>query len=445
MQIQPFQRERTPVFGPFQLDVEFLEERHFSLMIPFFRSLLISRGRAARSLAIAALLASGIYGAAQAKPAPNPAPDILVLSDGDTLHGKFVSEVAGKVTFHTDSLGDVALTWDKIKELHTAEPFTVLDKTVKLRGKSVEQNLPSGTLVVIGQTVTVQPAAGAAPPPIPVKNAAYVIDQPTLEKEIDHQPSFFAGWNGSATAGATLVTATQNQYTVSGALGLVRTVPTVSWLNSRDRTSADFSGSFGRITQPAYVIPASGATPATTVPAENIKSSITHVDAERDQYFSPRVYALGQTAFDHNFAQDLQLQQIYGGGLGWTVVKSPKDELDLKGTLQYEKQAFILTPGGTPSPDLNLIGSTFAANYIFHTKLFTYTQVLAFIPAYNTPSAYSAAETDTFAFPAYKNLSFSLGTLDTYLNDPPLGAEPPTKHNSFQFTMGLTYAIKSKY
>jgi hypothetical protein len=414
-------------------------------MIPFIRSLLIPGGRSARFSAMAALLGSGIYGSAQAKPAPKPAPDVLVLSDGDTLHGKLVNEVAGKVTFHTESLGDVALTWDKIKELHTAGPFIVLDKTVKVRGKNAEQNLPSGALDVADQTVTVHPAAGAAPPPIPVKNAAYVVDQPTLEKEIDHQPSFLAGWNGSATAGATLVTATQDQYTVSGALGLVRTVPTVSWLNSRDRTSADFSGSFGRITQPSYVIPASGATPASTVPAENIKSAITHIDAERDQYFLPRVYALVQTAFDHNYSQDLQLQQIYGGGVGWTAVKSPKDELDLKGTLQYEKQAFINTPGGTPSPDENLIGSTFAADYILHTKLYTYTQILEFIPAYNMPSAYSAAETDTFAFPAYKSLSFSLGTLDTYLNDPPLGAEPPTKHNSFQFTMGLTYAIKSKY
>jgi hypothetical protein len=282
-------------------------------MIPFIRSLLVAPARAARVSAIGALLASGICAAGQAKPAPNPAPDVLILSDGDTLHGKFVSEVAGKVTFHTESLGDVALTWDKIKELHTAGPFTVLDKTVKIRGKNTEQNFPSGTLVVTNQTVTVQPAAGAAPPPIPVKNAAYVVDQPTLEKEIYHQPSFFAGWNGSATAGATLVTATQDQYTVSGALGLVRTVPTVSWLNSRDRTSADFSGSFGRITQPSYVIPASGATPATTVPSENIKSAITHIDAERDQYFSPRVYALAQTAFDHNFAQDLQLHQVAQG------------------------------------------------------------------------------------------------------------------------------------
>ena len=58
------------------------------------------------------------------------------------------------------------------------------------------------------------------------------MDEATLNKQIYHQPSFFAGWNGPVTAGATLVTATQNQYTFSGAIGLVRAVPTVSWLES---------------------------------------------------------------------------------------------------------------------------------------------------------------------------------------------------------------------
>ena len=72
------------------------------------------------------------------------------------------------------------------------------------------------------------------------------MDSATLDKEINREPSFFAGWNGPVTAGATLVTATQNQYTVSGAIGLVRVVPTVSWLDPRDRTSLDFSGSFGK-------------------------------------------------------------------------------------------------------------------------------------------------------------------------------------------------------
>jgi hypothetical protein len=83
-----------------------------------------------------------------------------------------------------------------------------------------------------------------------------------------------------------------------------------------------------------------------------------------------------------------------------------------------------------------------------HVKLLTFAQQVSFIPAYNRFSAYSATETDTVTFPAYKNFGFTLGTLDSYLNDAPFigtSTTPPTKPNSFQFTMGLTYAIKSKY
>src|SRR5208337_4586426 len=105
----------------------------------------------------------------------------------------------------------------------------------------------------------------------------------------------------------------------------------------------------------------------------------------------------------------------------------------------YEKQTFI---NASASANQNLIGSTFSADYILHVKHFTYAQTVAYIPAYNTPRAYSANETDSVIFPTYKNLGFSVGTIDSYLNDSP-AALPPTKRNSFQFTMGLTYVIKS--
>jgi hypothetical protein len=215
----------------------------------------------------------------------------------------------------------------------------------------------------------------------------------------------------------------------------VRVIPTVAWLDSRNRTSADFSGSFGKITQPAFT---SGGV---FTPASVTKSSISHFDVERDEYVSARIFALGQAVFDHNYSQDLNLQQIYGGGLGWTAVKTAKQEADLKATAQYEKQDFIT---GASSGNQNLIGSTFSGSYVLKLKLLTFTQGLAYIPAWNNERAYSAEETDTFAFPTYKNFGISLGTLDSYLNDPP-STEPPTKRNSFQFTMGLTYAIKSKY
>ena len=359
---------------------------------------------------------------AQSQPAADP--DVLVLSNGDTLHGKLVNVVGGKVTFHTDPLGDVSLSWDKIKELHTAEKFAVLDKTVKLNRKDQGKQIPTGILEVAGDAVTLH--GEAAPASIPVKNAEYIVDQPTLNKQLFHEPGFLAGWSGGATAGATLVQATQNQYSFSGGLSLIRDVPSVPWLNPRNRTSAGFTGSYGKISEP-------GTPP--------LKSSIYHLEAERDQYISPRVFALGQVAFDHNFAQNLQLQQIYGGGLGWTFLKTERQEADLKGTIQYERQQFIQAASGE---NQNLIGSTFSLSYALKARLFTFTQELAYIPAYNNPHAYSANETNMVTFPAYKNLGFSLGTIDTYLNGPP-PSTPPTKRNSFQFVMGLSYAIKSKY
>ncbi len=360
---------------------------------------------------------------AQTKPPADP--DVLILSNGDTLHGKFVSSIQGKITFHSDPLGDVSIGWDKVKELHTTEKFAVVDKNVKLQGRKSSGVIPEGTIDVENNALTLKPEQGEAHAPVGVKDATYIMDVDTLNKELHHQPGFFSGWNGAATAGATVVTATENQYAVSGGIGLVRAIPTAAWLNPQNRTALDFTGSFGKITEP-------GTTPT--------KSAIYHADAERDEYFSPRLFALAQTAFDHNFSQDLDLQQIYGGGIGWTFLKTPKQEADLKATVQYEKQSFI---SGTTSTNQNLIGSTFAASYLLKTKLATYTQGVSFIPAYNNERAYSANETNTLAFPTFKNLAFSIGTMDSYLNDPPTSV-PPTKRNSFQFTMGLTYAIKPK-
>jgi Protein of unknown function, DUF481 len=372
---------------------------------------------------------------AEDKPKPKPETDVLVLSNGDTLHGLFLNSVGGKVNFHSNPLGDISIDWDDVKELHTAGKFAVLDKTVKLRAKKDMKQVPIGTLQVADKAVTVHTEGTPPPAPIPVGNAEYIIDQPTLDKQVYHLPSLLSGWNGGATAGATLVAATQNNYNFSGSLGLIRVVPSVTWLDPRNRMSVDFSGSYGKITQPAYFVG------DLRVPATETKSAIYHAGFERDQYITPRVYALGMMAFDHNFAQNLQLQQIYGGGLGWTVVKTEQQELDLKGTVQYERQEFIT---GTSTSNPNLIGSTFGADYLLAAKHFTFVQQLQYIPAYNDPHAYSANETNTLTFPVFKNFGFSFGTLDSYLNNPPASL-PPTQRNSFQFTMGLTYAIKSKY
>jgi hypothetical protein len=386
----------------------------------------------------ACVLSTALCGSACCAAQAGAAPDLLVLSNGDALHGKLVNAIGGKVTFHSDDAGDITLPWSKIRELRTSGNFAVLSSNSGLKTRKQQGAIPAGALVVENQEVTVHPSSVGAPlAPMPVGRAQYVIAASELEKEATGRPSLMAGWGGEATAGATVVTATQSQYTFSGGLGLARVVPAVTWLARRNRTAIDFNGSFGKFTQPSYLNPVTG----TTVPAIVTKTAIYHADTERDENFTPRFFVLAAASFDHNFSQSLDLQQIYGAGIGWTALKTPTQEANLKATLQYEKQHFM---SGGPGANQNLIGSTFSADYSAHLKMLNYSQTLAYIPAYNNFHAYSATETDTLAFPAYRNLSFSVGTADSYLNDPP-STLPPTRRNSFQFTMGLTFAIKPKY
>lgn len=368
-----------------------------------------------------------------AKKAP---PDVIVFTNGDQLSGTFLREVSGTVTFHSDIVGDVNVPWAKIRELRTQSKLAILDKSVTPQRHKLPPNIPQGTISVADDMITVHPDNGVMIEPMPVKNAQYIVDEATMTKELLGNPGFLEGWNGSATAGATIVDATQKQYTFTGAVNLARVVPTVTWLNPSNRTTIDFTGSYGKITQPAYT------SEGVFYPETDTKSAIYHADAERDEYFSPRMYALAQTSFDHNYSQGLDLQQIYGGGIGWTIVKQPKQQLDVKATLQYEKQTFINATSGV---NQDLIGSTFAAVYLLKLpRSIVFNQQFAYIPAYNNSTAYSATESDTVVFPFYKKLSFSVGTIDSYLNNPP-PAVPPTLRNSFQFTFGATYVFKSNY
>jgi hypothetical protein len=368
--------------------------------------------------------------------------DVLVFTNGDSLKGKFLHAVGGKLTFHSNMLGNISVPWSKVKELHTASQLAVLPGSVAVRHGKVRGKVPVGTLSLANSTITVHQPGPAPDVNIPVKHARFVLDEDTLEKELRNHPNIFQAWNGSITGGANIVQATQQEYTFSGAVAMQRVSPTVTWLNTRVRTTFDLSGSYGKITQPGYSI-TSGTPPVTTyVPSTQTKSAISHADAEQDNYFSPRFYGLVQGSLDHNYAQNLALQQSYGGGIGWTAVKLPSQEFDLKIALQYQGQRFIKA---APGQNRSLAGSNLALVYqltLPHNMHFV--QNAAYNPAFNTPHAYSASETNTVTIPFFKNLSFSMGTIDSYLNAPP-SSLPPTKRNSFQLTTGLSYAIRSKY
>jgi len=207
------------------------------------------------------------------KSRPTGPRDTLTFKNGDTLQGKLDREVSGTVYFQSDELGEINVPWSKIQSLHTQAGYVVLENKPGVRIRHATIDASRGALSVGSNEISVSP--GDAPPPlrahdanaraahggtivsrgsepIPVGDAQYILDERTFNRQLRENPDIFAGWNGSATAGVTLVQGTENQYTYTSAIALVRTVPTVDWLVTRNRMSADFSSSYGKITQPAY-------------------------------------------------------------------------------------------------------------------------------------------------------------------------------------------------
>jgi hypothetical protein len=365
---------------------------------------------------------------AQAPAAPAPGTDVIVFTNGDQLTGKLVREVSGSVIFHSDVAGDITVTWDKIKSIKTPQQFAVIQQGQHVTRKTAAADVVQGNVQVENDQVKVTQGTGGATKDIPVKNAQYVIDKDTYTKELRGNPGIFSGWTGGLTAGATLIEATQNSRNFTGSAALVRAIPSVTWLDPRDRTLVDFTGAYGSVTQPGTA---------------GTKTNILHGDAEHDWYFSPRLYFLVDAAFDHNYSQGLSLQQSYGGGIGYTVIKEPKQQLDVKFDVHYERQQYFVTPNVIPIPPLtpskNLIGMDFGDTYMLklpHGLVFNQGAVIT--PAFNITNAWSAEATAGLLFPVYKNFGFTIGTLDDFLNDPAAGS----KKNSFQFTAGVTYTLK---
>jgi Protein of unknown function, DUF481 len=351
------------------------------------------------------------------KPAP-PAPDILVLNDGERLVGHFLRSNGSSLVFKSEMLGEVTIDWSKTRELHTSATYAVVEKKVKLGRHPSVSSVPHGSLEVANQTITVQPS-GAAAVNVPVGDSAAVLEEATFQKDIVHNPGFLEGWTGAVTAGATVVQATQQSRAFNGAVNLVRAIPGETWLEPRDRTIVDFNASEGFVVQPN--------TP-------RIKTEILHADIERDEYISGRLYGFGQAIFDHNYSQGLDLQQNYGGGLGYTAIKKADLTLDFKGSASYIRQSFQ-----NPANNHNLIGSTFAQDLLrkFPHGMILLEQVTV-TPAWNEMSAWMTTGEASFNAPVYKRFSFTLGVLDNFLNDPP----PGFRKNSFQATTGLTYSLK---
>ena len=380
------------------------------------------------------------------KPAAKTEPEIkeeLTLKNDDRLTGQLLNSTGTEIKFKSDLAGEVTVKWEDVKELKSKRDFAVVPKDVEDARNSAM--VPQGAIkigekgILVAPLSTAKPEAAGAPAPakgkpgaatpeatavkeIPTTKIAVIVDDSTYQKEIHKRIGWTSGWDGHITTGTSMIYATQNSYLFQVDTALKRAVPTVNWLDPKLRTIINLTLSAGRTTQPGTV--------------ETI-TNIFHVDAERDEYFSRRGYYLQGLSFDHNYSQGLVLQQVYGFGAGATLFKKEDSEFDVTSDLHYENQHFNAT-ANVSALNLDLVGSALTEAFTAKWgKLHFDEKVLADI-AWNNASAFSASGNSSVRIPVYKKLSFSVSTIDTFLNNPQVGY----RKNSFQLTTGFALNLR---
>ncbi|MES2220765.1 MAG: DUF481 domain-containing protein, partial [Acidobacteriota bacterium] len=327
------------------------------------------------------------------------------------------------------ALAEAAKPEVKPSEATTVPPAHAKSETKPPASRSPAEVAKSTTAAPPASATSAQPTVAKTTPPltvetgrlIPPDQIGFVVDDSTYQKEIDQKINWTTGWTGSITTGTTVIRATQDSYQFLTDVTLQRTTPAVIWLDPKLRTTFHYTQSAGRISQPGTV---------TTI------TNIFHVSAEHDEYFSRRGYYLQQVNFDHDTTQGLDLQQIYGVGVGVTFFKKEDREFDLTGDLHYESQAFNSTADVT-ALNRKLVGSMVSEAYTRKFGKIAFDEKTLADFAWNNENAFSASGNAGAKLPLYKKLSFSLAVIDNFQNDPQVGYQK----NSFQFSTGFSFTL----
>lgn len=344
--------------------------------------------------------------------------DIIIFRNGEKLVGVLKRSSDDAVIFKSEMAGEVNVKWSDIQELRTAGDFALIEKGTRLRTGADGLNIHLGTVDVVDGSVMLKEAPTLPPLTLPLTLTANLVDRKTFARVVLSRPAWYRNWKGTATLGVSLVRATQTNQTYNSSANFVRDVPGEDWMDPETRTTLSFTSAFGQLTQPNTPL---------------VKTSIFRALAERDRYFSPRGFTFFHTAFDHDYSQGLDLQQLYSMGVGLSVIKSKNEQLDLRSAIGYKDQKFF-----DPTQNQHLVGSVFSESYDRRLEKLTFHQFLSITPSWSNLNAYSATGTVALTVPIFKRISFTISATEGFLNNP----SPTFRKSSFQLGSAVTYKIQ---
>lgn len=332
------------------------------------------------------------------------AADTVILKNGDHLTGTIEVSDGKNITLKTDFAGEIQIKWPSVAQVTTEKPLYVV---------TPDKRTVSGTVTTEGNELVVHTAA-AGPVQVAMEKVTVVrsADAETAYEKSLH-PSLIEGWKGGVSLGFAL------------ARGNSATTNLTTGFTSDRKTLTD------EITLYETSLYTSNDQPGGGTTANSIVGG-----AKYDRNFTKRLFVFGSADYTHDELQDLNLRQIYSGGLGVHVINTPTTTLDVLGGVNYTRESY---GGGATAVDRNLAGVTLGEDFMHKFgKSTTVTEVFYFYPDLSNTGEYRFSLDAASVTQIKKWLGWQMALSDRYVTDPPIAG---TKSNDVIFSTGLNFSF----
>jgi hypothetical protein len=231
--------------------------------------------------------------------------DQVVLKNGDTLTGSIVKKDGGKLTLHSEFLGDVTMPWTAIRSITSDETLTVeLPNNERIAGK----------VATSGETLTV---SGRSVPLLQVGDMRNPAEQKTWER-LQH-PGLLEAWTGFFDMGLAMARGNARTDTLTSNFNASR-------VTRKDKLTFTFSQIYG----------SARANGVTSTIASALRGGWSYNRNVSDRFFLSTL-----NDYEHDRFLDLDLRFVAGGGVGVNAIKQPNTSLTFTGAADYNRENFI--------------------------------------------------------------------------------------------------------
>jgi hypothetical protein len=343
--------------------------------------------------------------------------DQITLKNGDRLTGEIVKSDAKTLVLKTEAAGDVAIQWPAIDAITSTQPLRVgLDGGQMVVGPVTTKD---GQIQITTQTVGVVSASKDSVQVIRSASEQAAYDAAMERLQHPHLADF---WSGMLDTGLSLTRGNSAtlSYTLAG--------------RAVRQTDLD------KIT--AYATAVYGKND-TTSPSQVIAHQITG-GLRADINFRPKWFAFGATDFNSNALQNLDLQNVIDGGIGYHLIKTKNTQFDVFGGAGYNQEFFgsYTLPNLAPPPATLAFPAVAQRNAVanvgeqFDAKLgsrSTFSETFNYFPNISGPSGYRYTFNTVFSTAISKWLGWQFSFNDYFLSNPPTGI----KENDLLLSTGL--------